>query len=112
MNLRTADAPGLVAFIHRMVTSHGSRVLNAGPFEIVELAGFFWYHAADPVTLGGPFPSLELLTRSEGRRRYPESGAEEVDYEVFEWAATFFRVERDGDHGVRAYASFEEARRG
>ena len=112
MNLRTADAPGLVDFIHRMVTSHGSRLLTAGRFEVAEVAGSFWYHAADPITVGGPFPSLELLIRSEGRRRYPESGADEVDCEVFEWAATFFRVERDGNHGIRTYASFEEARRG
>jgi hypothetical protein len=95
-----------------MVRSHGRRLLTAGPFEVAEVGGAVFYHAPDPLTVGGPFPSLESLVRSEGRRRYPESRAEEIDYEVFEWAATFFRVERNGDHRTRTYASLEEARRG
>ena len=55
---------------------------------------------------------MHELDRSEGKRRYQEPGAEEVECEVFEWAETFFRVERDGDHRVRTYATLEEGRRG
>jgi hypothetical protein len=46
--------------------------------------------------------------RRAGRRAGPTAKAAEIDYEVFEWAPTFFRVERDGA-GADNQGSFDVA---
>ena len=38
----------------------------AGTTEVVSVDGALFYHAGEPVTVGGPFVSVEALVRSEG----------------------------------------------
>lgn len=118
MNLRIADGPELVAFLHGVVVRAGTPILATGGFEVVRVDGRVFYHRDDPLTVGGPFLSLEALVRSEGIRRYREDGKargdveagedgprheprgarEEADpVEVFEWASSFFRIEGEGE---------------
>jgi hypothetical protein len=61
MNLRIADARALVDFIHRMVSTSGKRILAGGDYDVVDVDGVVFYHASGPVTVGGPFQSLEHL---------------------------------------------------
>jgi hypothetical protein len=37
---------------------------------VVEVYGSLFYHGSEPLTVGGPFSSLEALVRSEGVRRF------------------------------------------
>jgi hypothetical protein len=86
VNLRIADASGLVEFLYRTVSRCENRLLTCGAYVVVEVDGVLFYHSADPTTVGGPFQSLESLVRFEGMRRYPDSGAGDAsaDWEVFE----------------------------
>lgn len=112
MNLRIADSAGLVACLHEVISNSGETLLTAGDTHVVEVNGVLFYHAEAPVTVGGPFTSLEALVRSEGVRRYaetvPSSGVEPA-YEVFEWMGSFLRL--DGN-GVQQYRKLEEAKIG
>jgi hypothetical protein len=72
MNLRIADSAGLVAFLHGVISNSGETLLVAGDTHVVEVNGVLFYHGEAPVTVGGPFTSLEALVRSEGVRRYAE----------------------------------------
>jgi hypothetical protein len=113
MNLRIADARGLVDFLHRTVSTSGKRTLTCGVYDVVEIDGALFFHSRDPVTVGGPYQSLEHLVRSEGMRRHPDSGpAEGPDCEVFEWAGSFFRIDHPGANRVRRYTDLEQAREG
>ncbi|MEJ2205882.1 MAG: hypothetical protein P8170_17445 [Gemmatimonadota bacterium] len=115
MNLRIADAGGLVAFLHRVIVGSGRPLFHQGELEVVAIDGRVFFHRADPVTVGGPYRSVEALVRSEGIRRYALDGdpsAEEPAAEVFEWESGFFRVEGDGGGIVRQYADLETAVRG
>lgn len=113
MNLRIADARALVDFLHRTVSTSGKRILSCGVHEVVEIDGVVFFLASDPVTVGGPFSSLEHLVRSEGMRRHPEDGpARGADFEVIEWAGSFFRIDAEGADHVRRYADLEQAREG
>jgi len=93
MNLKIADGPGLVAFIHHVVRRNGATVLAVEGREVVRVDGSLFYHGTDPVEVGGPFGSLEALVRSEGLRRYVEPEGPEPRLEVFEWCGAFFRIE-------------------
>ena len=112
MNLRIADSAGLVAFLHRVISTSGETLLSTGELEIVDLEGVLFYHGNEPVTVGGPFPSVEALVRSEGVRRHPDaarSTADEFSHEIFEWAGSFFRIERDADGHVSQHGDFPGA---
>jgi hypothetical protein len=112
MNLRIADPSGLVAFLHRVISESGEPVLSTGTTEVVSVGGALFYHAKDPVTVGGPFPSVEALVRSEGVRREPRGAnvpGTEPCPEIFEWEGSFFRIGGDGAGGVRQYGALEEA---
>jgi hypothetical protein len=93
MNLRIADAPGLVAILHRVIQRDGEAVPSVQDLGVVTFEGSLFYCGSDPVTVGGPFASLEVLVRSEGLRRYAEPDGPEPTVEVFEWAGAFFRIE-------------------
>ncbi len=136
MNLRIPDAPGLVAFLHGVVSDSGTVILSSDGFHVVEIDGLVFYHRSDPVTVGGPFESVEHLVRSEGIRRFPkpERGSPDASrsveepppveeprsmqgpprVEIVEWASSFFRIEREGGGGERIgrYGSLEAAREG
>lgn len=112
MNLRIADPPGLVAFLHRIVSRSGAPVLSAGVLHVVDVDGQIFFHGADPITVGGPFPSPEALIRSEGllRHRAPsEPSGGRPAFEVFEWSGEFFRLEPGVETAVRGHATLEEA---
>ena len=74
MNLRIADSAGLVAFLHRVIGEHGHRVLATPKSDIVRVGEVYFFRASDPVSVGGPFPSVETLVRSEAVRRHPVVG--------------------------------------
>lgn len=115
MNLRIADAAGLVGFLHRVLVASGRPLFHQGGTEVVVVDRRVFFHRTDPVTVGGPYPSVEALVRSEGIRRYPAEdhlGAGEPTVEVFEWESGFFRIEGDGGGVVRRYADLETAARG
>jgi hypothetical protein len=110
MNLRIADSAGLVAFLHGVISNSGETLLVAGDTHVVEVNGVLFYHGEAPVTVGGPFTSLEALVRSEGVRRYAEmapSPGVEPAYEVFEWMGSFLRLD---ENGVEQYRELEEAK--
>ncbi|HET9949872.1 MAG TPA: hypothetical protein VFQ22_13205 [Longimicrobiales bacterium] len=111
MNLRIGDPSGLIAFLHRAVSTLPDTVLVTPSRTVVRSEVGFFYHAADPVEVGGPFGSLAELVRSEGVRRWPGGASAETPFEIFEWAGRFFRVEREGE-AVEPFASLEEARGG
>lgn len=93
MNLRIADAPGLVAILHRVIQRDGEQLLTVQDLGVVMFEGSLFYLGSEPVTVGGPFDSLEALVRSEGLRRHAEPEAPEPTVEVFEWAGAHFRIE-------------------
>ena len=93
MNLRIADAAGLVAILHRVIQRDGKPLLTVQGLEVVTFEGSLFYCGSDPVTVGGPFGSLEALVRSEGVRRHAEPEGPQPKVEVFEWAGAFFRIE-------------------
>ncbi len=93
MDLRIADAPGLVAILHRVIHRDGELLLTVQGLEVVTFEGSFFYCGRDSVTVGGPFASLEALVRSEGLRRHAEPDGPEPRVEVFEWGGVFFRME-------------------
>jgi len=93
MNLRIADAPGLVAILHRVIHRDGESLFTVQGLDVVTFEGSLFYCGSDPITVGGPFASLEALARSEGLRRYAEPEGPEPRVEIFEWAGAFFRIE-------------------
>ena len=112
MNLRMADAAGLVAFLHRMVSLAGEPVLAVEGMEVVEVPEGLFYVGSDPVTVGGPFDSLAALLCSEGRRCHVEfEGALQSEplWEVIEWGGVFFRVEADSRVNPTRYADLDAA---
>lgn len=112
MNLRIADPPGLVAFLHRVVSRSGTPVLSTGELHVVDVDGQIFFHGADPITVGGPFPSTEALIRSEGllRHRAPsEPSGGRPAFEVFEWSGAFFRLEPGAEPEVRSHATLQQA---
>lgn len=112
MNLRIADPAHLVAFLHRVVSRSGTTILSTGVLHVVDVGGQIFFHGDDPVTVGGPFPSLEALIRSEGllRHRAPsEPSGRRPAFEVFEWAHEFFRIEEGAEPSVRRYATLAES---
>ena len=112
MNLRIADSAGLVAFLHRVIAETGSIVLTTPRMAVVRVNDVLFFHAKDPVSVGGPFASLEILVRSEGMRRHLVGGrASEVSepVEVFEWAEAFFRIGGSRVEPVLQFDSLREA---
>lgn len=83
-------------------------------FDVVEIGALVFYHRNDPLTVGGPFDSVEHLVCSEGVRRFAEPGREPSGeppaVEVVEWASSFFQIARDGDVQVGQYAGLEAAK--
>jgi hypothetical protein len=74
MNLRIADSAELVAYLHEVISLSGVEVLSADGYHVVDVRGRLFYHRPDPITVGGPFPSLGALARSEGVRRHHVAG--------------------------------------
>jgi hypothetical protein len=112
MNLRIADSAELVAYLHEVISLSGVEVLSADGYQVVDVRGRLFYHRPDPITVGGPFPSLGALARSEGVRRHHVAGDRPDDpprVEVFEWAGRYFRVEDGRDRDVGVLASLPEA---
>jgi hypothetical protein len=109
MNLRMADAPGLVAILHRVIQRDGEAVPSVQDLGVVTFEGSLFYLGSEPVTVGGPFDSLEALVRSEGLRRHHEPEEPEPRVEVFEWSGAFFRLE-GGE--VERFAELEGAMAG
>ena len=112
MNLRIADASGLVALLHRVLSKTGEPVLVVEGLEVVEVMEGLFYHGSDPVTVGGPFDTLEALLRSDGRRRhreFAEPPGREPLWEVFEWGGAFFRIEAGGASDPTRYADLGAA---
>ena len=112
MNLRIADSAGLVAFLHRVIGETGHKVLATPEADVVQVGDAFFFHRNDPVTVGGPFSSVEALVRTEGVCRHPILGhATPIDrgVEIFEWAESFFRVDGSGAEGVQQFESLQEA---
>lgn len=116
MNLRIKDGPKLVAFLHGIVSGSGTPLLSTDGFDVVEIGDLVFYHRSDPLTVGGPFDSVEHLVCSEGVRRCAEPGGapagEPPAVEVVEWASSFFRIEREGDVRVGQFGSLEAAKEG
>lgn len=116
MNLRIKDGPKLVAFLHGIVSGSGTPILSTDGFHVVEIGDLVFYHRSDPLTVGGPFRSVEHLVCSEGVRRFPEPGhtpaGEPPAEEIVEWASSFFRIEREGHAQVGQYGSLEAAKEG
>jgi hypothetical protein len=109
MNLRIADAPGLVAILHGVIQRDGEPVPSVQDLGVVTFEGSFFYLGGKSVTVGGPFDSLEALVRSEGLRRHHEPEGPEPRLEVFEWSSAFFRIE-GGE--VERFADLEGAMAG
>lgn len=96
MNLQIADASELVAFLHQLITETGRTLLTVEGMEVAEVRGRLFYHSRDPVTVGGPFPSLEALLRTQGLRRYLEldgTPGSDALFEIFEWRGFHFTIE-------------------
>ena len=108
MNLRIADWPGLVAFLHRTLTRDGEPLLSVEGLDVLDVDGRLFYCGRDPLTVGGPFASLEALVRSEGLRRYVHPPGPNPRVEVFEWGGAFFRVEASE---VERHPDLESAKR-
>jgi hypothetical protein len=112
MNLRIADSAELVAYLHEVISLSGVEVLSADGYQVVDVRGRLFYHRPDPITVGGPFPSLGTLGRSEGVRRHHVAG-DRPDapprVEVFEWAGRYFRIEDGRDRDAGVHASLPEA---
>jgi len=112
MNLRIADGPGLVRFLHGVISRSQNRVLETGDTTVISVDGMLFYHSSDPMTVGGPFPTLADLLRSEGRRRSPggigpNATVRERELpitDVYEWAGSFFTIEPDPRGHVAQHA--------
>jgi hypothetical protein len=112
MNLRIADWPELVAFLHGVVSKAGETVLAMEGVEVVEVDGCLWFHGSDPIMVGGAFRSLEALVRSEGVRRYPlrwDDPDRDPPVEVVEWQGAFFRIEAAEAGEPKRYGDLESA---
>lgn len=112
MNLRIADSAALVEYLHGVISTTGTAVLSVDGYRVVESAGRLFYHRADPITVGGPFSSLEELVRSEGVRRHHQPGDVPGDppkVEVFEWAGRFFRINASSDEAVSVHDGLRAA---
>ena len=112
MNLRMADAAGLVAFLHRMVSVDGEPVLTVEGLEVVEVAEGLFYVGSDPVTVGGPFDSLSALLLSEGRRchvEFKDALRSEPLWRVIEWGGAFFRIEEGSTSDPKRFADLQAA---
>jgi len=115
MNLHIADARDLVGFLHQIIAEDAEPLLVVEKAEVVNLRGWVFYHGLDPVTVGGPFRSLEALLRSQGLRRHMETDSTPVGdplFEVFEWRGSFFRIEPKSSEEPRQYRELEGAVRG
>ena len=96
MNLRIADSAGLVAFLYQVISDVGEVELEAADMDVIRVGETLFFHGSDPVSVGGPFPSLEALVRSEGVCLdwiAADVAANVPDIEIFEWAGGFFRIE-------------------
>jgi hypothetical protein len=115
MNLRLADPGGLVSFLDRVVRGYGRVLFTAGGTEVRDVDGTLFFRRVEPVSVGGPFASVEALVRSEGIRRYPtadDSSGGEPTFEIFEWEGSFFRIEGEGSGAVWRFEKREAARSG
>jgi hypothetical protein len=114
MNLRIADAPGLVAFLHRVLSEMGETVLTVQGLEVVTVEGQLFYVGSEPVTVAGPFETLAALLRSEGRRthaEFAEPPGREPLWEVFEWGGAYFRIESGSASEPKRFPALDAALR-
>lgn len=112
MNLRIADSAGLVAFLHRIIGESGKKVLSVPDADIVQVGDAFFFHRDDPITVGGPFPSVGALVRSEGVRRHPapeHASPNDRTLEIFEWAGSFFLLDGAATDAPHQFDSLEAA---
>ena len=58
MDLRIADAPGLVAILHQVISRDGEVLLTVQGLEVVTFEESLFYCGREPVMVGGPFASL------------------------------------------------------
>jgi hypothetical protein len=64
------------------------------------------------VTVGGPFPSLEALLRTQGLRRYLEldgTPGSDALFEIFEWRGFHFTIEPEGPNEPQQYTHLKAA---
>ena len=112
MNLRIADSAGLVAFLHRIIGESGKKVLSVPDADVVQVGDVFFFYQEVPVTVGGPFPSMAALVRSEGVRRYPGPGhasPRDRTLEIFEWAGSFFLLDGAATDAPHQFDSLQAA---
>ncbi|MFC1791044.1 hypothetical protein ACFL0I_01080 [Gemmatimonadota bacterium] len=94
-NLALGDVGELVVFLHEMISKRGRTVTVVGGMDVMEVEGRFFFVGTESTTVGGPFPSIKALLRSQGRRRYAELAtheAKEALFEVVEWRTRFFAI--------------------
>lgn len=109
MNLRISDPRDLVDFLHETISKSGEPVLTVDGYEVVKIDDRFFYYSQIVTSVGGPFPSLPTLIRSEGIVRHPKRGtaiSSEEGFEVIEWCKTFFRI---GSSHVSEHLTLGEA---